>query len=101
MKSGFVLEVLSSSPPVTISQLLMVLRFLDMNNEFSTLHVLRMSIYQCLIQLMREGYVKRTDSGMKRLQHKYQITQQGRDYLQSPNTYDIVKKLSQNGILTK
>ena len=92
MKSNYILEILSTCPALTISQLATSLRFLGLETEFSSLHCFRMSIYQWLRFLIGEGYVRRTEAKLKE-RSKYQITQNGLDYLESSDNLEVVKKL--------
>jgi DNA-binding PadR family transcriptional regulator len=93
MKSDYILQILASSPALTISELVASLRFLEMDTKFSSLHCFRMSVYQSLIFLMREGYVIRSDADQRSEQSRYQITQDGLDHLQSMDNLELVKKL--------
>jgi DNA-binding PadR family transcriptional regulator len=93
MKSDYILEILSTAPALTITQLATSLRFLDMDTKFSSLHCFRMSIYQSLRFLMKEDFATRTEIDMKDRPSKYQITQRGFEYLQSLDNLEVVKKV--------
>jgi DNA-binding PadR family transcriptional regulator len=93
MKSDYVLQILAGSPPLTITQLTTSLRFLGMETKFSSLHCFRMSIYQSLRFLMKEGLATRTEIDIDGEWSKYQITQKGLEFLQASDNLDVVKKL--------
>ena len=94
MKSSeYILEILSTARALTITQLVTSLRFLNMETKYSSVHCFRMSIYQSLRFLMKEGFVTRTEVDLKGEKSKYQITVKGLEYLQSKDNLELVKRL--------
>jgi hypothetical protein len=94
MKSDYILSILTTSPSLTITQITTSLCFLGIDSKFSSLHSLRMSVYQALRSLLKEGYVIRRNSDLRRTQHKYEITQAGLNYLQyCTDNLEVLKKL--------